>query len=219
VVARLLPIVRWLPTYDRALLRGDVAAGIAVTAPIVPKDLGYAGIAGVPLQNGLYAAAGALVYALFGTSRQISTGPSSSLAAVAATADALHDRLRRITHDSDPPVSAVVLDLEGVDSSTPRDPRSWPSSPSSPTSTESRCASRASRSRSSPSSRPTASSNGSAPTTCTTGSRGHHRRVGSPRRLTRRVGGRQALGAALCGDRLGGGDALAALVAKASSSR
>jgi hypothetical protein len=43
--------------------------------------------------------------------------------------------------------------------------------------------------------------------------------VGSPRRLTRRVGGRQALGAALCGDRLGGGDALAALVAKASSSR
>jgi sulfate permease, SulP family len=87
VVARLLPIVRWLPAYDRALLRGDVAAGIAVTALIVPKDLGYAGIAGVPLQNGLYAAAaGALVYALFCTSRQISTGPSSSLAAVAGGA-------------------------------------------------------------------------------------------------------------------------------------
>jgi SulP family sulfate permease len=87
VVARLLPIVRWLPDYDRRLLRGDLAAGIAVTALIVPKDLGYAGIAGVPLQNGLYAAAaGALVYALFCTSRQISTGPSSSLAAVAGGA-------------------------------------------------------------------------------------------------------------------------------------
>ncbi len=62
-------------------------AGIAVTALIVPKNLGYAGIAGVPLQNGLYAAAaGALIYAVFCTSRHISTGPSSSLAAVAGGA-------------------------------------------------------------------------------------------------------------------------------------
>ena len=86
-IAALLPIVQWLPSYDRKWLRGDVAAGIAVTALIVPKDLGYAGIAGVPLQNGLYAAAaGAIIYALFCTSRQISTGPSSSLAAVAGGA-------------------------------------------------------------------------------------------------------------------------------------
>ncbi len=84
---RLLPIVGWLPRYERRWLRGDVAAGIAVTALIVPKNLGYAGIAGVPLQNGLYAAAaGALIYAVFCTSRQISTGPSSSLAAVAGGA-------------------------------------------------------------------------------------------------------------------------------------
>ena len=87
VASRFLPIVTWLPRYDRRWLRGDVAAGIAVTALIVPKNLGYAGIAGVPLQNGLYAAAaGALIYALFCTSRQISTGPSSSLAAVAGGA-------------------------------------------------------------------------------------------------------------------------------------
>jgi sulfate permease, SulP family len=86
-VRRFVPIVEWLPRYDRRWLRGDVAAGIAVTALIVPKNLGYAGIAGVPLQNGLYAAAaGALIYALFCTSRQISTGPSSSLAAVAGGA-------------------------------------------------------------------------------------------------------------------------------------
>jgi SulP family sulfate permease len=72
----LLPIARWLPAYDHRGLRGDVAAGIAVCALIVPKNLGYAEIAGVPLQNGLYAAAaGAIVYALFCTSRQISTGP------------------------------------------------------------------------------------------------------------------------------------------------
>ena len=82
-----LPIVDWLPRYERSWLRGDLTAGIAVTALIVPKNLGYAGIAGVPLENGLYAAAaGAIIYALFCTSRQISTGPSSSLAAVAGGA-------------------------------------------------------------------------------------------------------------------------------------
>jgi sulfate permease, SulP family len=86
-IRRLLPILTWLPRYDRGWLRGDIAAGVAVTALIVPKNLGYAGIAGVPLQNGLYAAAaGAIIYALFCTSRQISTGPSSSLAAVAGGA-------------------------------------------------------------------------------------------------------------------------------------
>jgi SulP family sulfate permease len=92
-----LPILSWLPRYDRKWLRGDVIAGIAVTALIVPKNLGYAGIAGVPVQNGLYAAAaGALIYALLCTSRHISTGPSSGLAAVAggtvlATGLAGHD--------------------------------------------------------------------------------------------------------------------------------
>ena len=60
---------------------------MAVAALIIPKNLGYAGIAGIPLQNGLYAAAAAtILYAVFGTSRQISMGPSSGLAAVAASA-------------------------------------------------------------------------------------------------------------------------------------
>src|SRR6476659_2527890 len=86
-VRGLVPILDWLPSYDRSWLRGDMLAGLAVTAMIVPKDLGYAGIAGVPVQNGLYAAAaGAVVYAIFCTSRHISTGPSSSLAAVAGGA-------------------------------------------------------------------------------------------------------------------------------------
>ena len=84
---RLVPALGWLPGYRRKDLRFDVIAGISVAALVVPKALGYAGIAQVPLQNGLYAAAaGALLYALFGTSRQISTGPSSALAAVAASA-------------------------------------------------------------------------------------------------------------------------------------
>jgi high affinity sulfate transporter 1 len=80
----------WIRSYERRWLKGDLIAGMAVAALIVPKNLGYAGIAGVPLQNGLYAAAaGAILYAVFGTSRQISTGPSSGLAAVAASAVAV----------------------------------------------------------------------------------------------------------------------------------
>ena len=87
---RVVPILGWIRSYDRRWLRSDLIAGFAVAALIVPKNLGYAGIAGIPLQNGLYAAAaGAILYPIFGTSRQISTGPSSGLAAVAASAVAV----------------------------------------------------------------------------------------------------------------------------------
>ena len=89
-LSRFLPILTWAPRYERAWLRGDLVAGLAVAALVVPKSLGYAGIAGVPIQHGLFAAtAGAIIYALFGTARQVSTGPSSALAAVAGSAVAL----------------------------------------------------------------------------------------------------------------------------------
>lgn len=77
----------WVKGYDRSWLRADVIAGVTVTALVVPKNLGYAEIAGAPIENGLYAAAaGAILYAIFGSSRQISTGPSSGLSAVAGSA-------------------------------------------------------------------------------------------------------------------------------------
>jgi high affinity sulfate transporter 1 len=86
-IARVLPILSWAPRYQRSWLRPDVIAGVTVSALVVPKALGYASIAGVPIQHGLYAAAaGAILYAFFGTSRQIATGPSSALSAVAAGA-------------------------------------------------------------------------------------------------------------------------------------
>jgi len=86
-IARFLPIVGWLPRYQSSWLRPDLIAGVTVAALVVPKSLGYATIAGVPIQHGLYAAAaGAIIYAIFGGSGQIATGPSSALAAVAAGA-------------------------------------------------------------------------------------------------------------------------------------
>ena len=86
-IARYIPILQWLPKYERSWLRLDLIAGLTVGALVIPKSLGYADIAGVPIEYGLYAAAaGAILYAFFGTSRQIATGPSSALAAVAAGA-------------------------------------------------------------------------------------------------------------------------------------
>lgn len=86
-MTKALPILSLKETYQRSFIRGDILAGVTVAALVVPKNLGYAEIAGVPIENGLYAAAaGAILYAIFGTSRQISTGPSSGLAAVAGSA-------------------------------------------------------------------------------------------------------------------------------------
>ena len=86
-IARVVPIVGWLPHYRRAWLRPDLIAGVTVAALVVPKALGYADIAQVPIQCGLYAAAaGAILFALFCTSRQIATGPSAALSSVAAGA-------------------------------------------------------------------------------------------------------------------------------------
>lgn len=86
-LARFIPLFQWVPHYERSWLRFDLLAGSTVAALVIPKALGYAGIANVPIQYGLYAAAaGTILYALFGTSKQISTGPSSALAAVAGSA-------------------------------------------------------------------------------------------------------------------------------------
>ena len=60
-------------------------AALAVWAVLVPQAMAYATLAGVPPVRGLYAAcAGLLIYALLGTSRQLSVGPSSGVAILSA---------------------------------------------------------------------------------------------------------------------------------------
>ena len=81
----LLPILTWLPNYERAWLRTDIMAGLAVWAMTVPQALAYAGIAGVPPVYGLYTVPLAMVaYAVFGTSRTLSVGPESAIAIISA---------------------------------------------------------------------------------------------------------------------------------------
>ena len=86
-LSRWLPILDWLPKYNRAWLAGDILAGLSVWALMVPQSLGYATISGVPVQYGLYAAAIALlIFPIFTTSRHVITGPSSTIAAVTGAA-------------------------------------------------------------------------------------------------------------------------------------
>lgn len=84
---RYLPILEWLPGYKWGNdLRWDLIAGLTVWALLVPEAMAYAGIAGVPPQAGLYAAPLALLgYAVFGTSKQLFVGPSSTVAIVSAS--------------------------------------------------------------------------------------------------------------------------------------
>ncbi|MBE2220765.1 MAG: sulfate permease [Anaerolineae bacterium] len=80
------PILSWLPAYQSKLLRGDVIAALTVWALLVPEAMAYAGIAGMPPETGLYTAPLALLaYAIFGTSRHLNVGPSSTVAALSFT--------------------------------------------------------------------------------------------------------------------------------------
>ncbi len=87
MLARLLPGVAQLRTYRRAWLRPDVVAGVTVAAYLVPQVMAYAEIAGLPPVAGLWAITGSLlVYALLGSSRQLSVGPESTTALMTASA-------------------------------------------------------------------------------------------------------------------------------------
>jgi SulP family sulfate permease len=84
-VTRWVPIAGWLPSYRRAWFKADVLAGLTVWALVVPESMAYANIAGVPVQYGLYSVPLAVLgYAIFGSSRQLFVGPSSTVAALSA---------------------------------------------------------------------------------------------------------------------------------------
>ncbi len=83
--ARFAPGVHTLLHYDRSWLRGDVLAGVTVAAYLIPQVMAYAEIAGLPPIAGLWAILAPLaVYALLGSSRQLSIGPESTTALMTA---------------------------------------------------------------------------------------------------------------------------------------
>ncbi len=80
-----LPIVNWLPRYQRSWLWADILAGLTTWAVMVPEALAYANIAGVPAIYGLYTVPFPLfIYAILGTSRTLVVGPDSATALISS---------------------------------------------------------------------------------------------------------------------------------------
>ena len=84
---QLLPIAGQLEDYGREKLTGDLSAGLTVGVMLIPQGMAYALIAGLPPIYGLYASLVPLViYALFGTSRQLAVGPVAMVSLLVAAA-------------------------------------------------------------------------------------------------------------------------------------
>jgi SulP family sulfate permease len=86
-IRRYVPILSWLPGYRRrGTFRADVVAGISVAALLIPGSMGYAEIAGLPPEVGLYAAPAALIaYVVFGGSKLLVVATASGVSAVSAS--------------------------------------------------------------------------------------------------------------------------------------
>ena len=81
-----IPALDWLTHYERRDLRGDALAGVIVATLLIPQAMAYALLAGLPPEVGLYASLLPLaVYALLGSSRFLSVGPSALLSLLILT--------------------------------------------------------------------------------------------------------------------------------------
>ena len=85
-IKKIIPILEWLPNYNRSLFKGDLVAGITVGIVLIPQGIAYALIAGLPPIYGLYCAlVPQLMYAIFGSSRQVAIGPVAMDSLIVAT--------------------------------------------------------------------------------------------------------------------------------------
>ena len=86
-VKSIIPILDWFSNYKKEWLKGDLGAGLTVGVMLIPQGMAYATIAGLPAVYGLYASiVPILIYAIFGTSRQLAVGPVAMVSLLTATA-------------------------------------------------------------------------------------------------------------------------------------
>lgn len=76
MIRRIFPFIDWFSGYTLNLFKVDAIAGLTVALVLIPQSMAYAQLAGLPAYYGLYAAfLPPMVAALFGSSRQLATGP------------------------------------------------------------------------------------------------------------------------------------------------
>ena len=73
---RILPFLSWFEDYDKTDLTADLLSGVTVALVLIPQSMAYAQLAGLPPHYGLYASfLPPMIASLFGSSRQLATGP------------------------------------------------------------------------------------------------------------------------------------------------
>lgn len=76
MLTKILPFIEWFKDYSLAKFRIDFVAGLTVALVLIPQSMAYAQLAGLPAYYGLYAAfLPPMIASLFGSSRQLATGP------------------------------------------------------------------------------------------------------------------------------------------------
>ena len=87
VLTRFFPFLGWFQGYSLAGLRADLVSGLTVALVLIPQSMAYAQLADLPAFFGLYAAfLPPLVAAIFGSSRQLATGPVAVVSLMTSTA-------------------------------------------------------------------------------------------------------------------------------------
>jgi anti-anti-sigma factor len=76
MLTRIFPFLVWFRGYTMESFRTDVLAGLTVALVLIPQSMAYAQLAGLPPYYGLYASfLPPMIASLFGSSRQLATGP------------------------------------------------------------------------------------------------------------------------------------------------
>lgn len=85
-LAKFFPILDWLVNYKKSDLQGDLSAGLTVGIMLIPQGMAYSMLAGLDPIHGLYAVTiPILMYAIFGTSRQLAVGPVAMVSLLTAS--------------------------------------------------------------------------------------------------------------------------------------
>lgn len=85
MLTKIFPFLSWFKRYQSKDLRVDAIAGLTVALVLIPQSMAYAQLAGLPAYYGLYAAfLPPMVAALFGSSRQLGTGPVAVVSLMSA---------------------------------------------------------------------------------------------------------------------------------------
>ena len=85
MIFKVFPFLLWFKGYKPAEFKIDLVAGVTVALVLIPQSMAYAQLAGLPAYYGLYAAfLPPMVAALFGSSRQLATGPVAVVSLMSA---------------------------------------------------------------------------------------------------------------------------------------